>query len=92
MFAIIEAAGWPIWPLLLCSIIALAIIGERMWALRQNIVMPHSLLSQVVQEYRQNGVSSQMLARLSDDSPLGVIFAAGLRNWKSTPTIMKEAI
>ena len=29
MFSIIEAAGWPIWPLILCSVIALAIIGER---------------------------------------------------------------
>ena len=92
MFSIIEAAGWPIWPLILCSIIALAIIGERMWSLRQNVVMPRHLLSQTVQEYRQNGISAEMLNRLSDHSPLGQIFAAGLRNVKSSPTIMKEAI
>ena len=92
MFAIIEAAGWPIWPLLLCSIIALAIIGERLWSLRDNVVMPRNLLSQVVQEFRQNGVTAPMLTRISEASPLGVILAAGLRNARSTPAVMKEAI
>jgi biopolymer transport protein ExbB len=92
VFAIIEAAGWPIWPLLLSSVIALAIIGERWWSLRQNVVMPKHLLAQVVQEYRQNGISSQLLSRLYENSPLGVIFAAGLKNVKTTPAVMKEAI
>ncbi|MBI4194715.1 MAG: MotA/TolQ/ExbB proton channel family protein [Betaproteobacteria bacterium] len=92
MFAIIEAAGWPIWPLLLSSVIALAIIGERWWSLRQKIVMPKNLLSQVVQEYHQNGITAQMLLRLAEGSPLGQIFAAGMRNVQSTPAIMKEAI
>ncbi|OGA54839.1 MAG: flagellar motor protein MotA [Betaproteobacteria bacterium RIFCSPLOWO2_12_FULL_62_13] len=92
MFAIIEAAGWPIWPLLLTSVIALAIIGERWWSLRQAIVMPRNLLPRIVQECRQNGITAQMLSRLSDDSPLGQIFAAGLKNIRSTPAIMKEAI
>ena len=92
MFAIIEAAGWPIWPLLLTSVIALAIIGERWWSLRQNVVMPKHLLAQVVQEYRQNGINTQLLSRLYENSPLGVIFAAGLKNVKTTPAIMKEAI
>ena len=63
MFALIEAAGWPIWPLVLASIIALAIIGERAWSLRRSIVAPKELLGQVVQEYRQNGVNPQLLAR-----------------------------
>ena len=92
MFALIEAAGWPIWPLILASVIALAIIGERLWSLREGIVMPRNLLARVVQEYRQNAVTSQMLSRLASDSPLGQIFATGLRNVKSTPAIMKEAI
>ena len=92
MFSIIEAAGWPIWPLLLCSVIALAIIGERMWSLRQNVVMPRNLLGQSVQEYRQNGVTPEMVNRLAAHSPMGQIFAAGLRNINSTPGVMKEAI
>jgi biopolymer transport protein ExbB len=92
LFAIIEAAGWPIWPLLLCSVVALAIIGERWWSLRQSLVMPKHLLPQVIQEYRQNGINAQLLTRLYENSPLGVIFASGLRNVKATPAIMRESI
>jgi biopolymer transport protein ExbB len=92
LLSIIEAAGWPIWPLILCSVIALAIIGERMWTLRRNGVVPRPLLPRVVQEYRQNGVTPEMLTRLSNHSALGQIFAATLRNVASSPTVMKEAI
>jgi len=92
VFAIIEAAGWPIWPLVLASVIALAIIGERLWSLRTGIVMPRNLLAQVLQEYRQNGMTAQLVSRLTAGSPLGQVFAAGLKNLKSPPAIMKEAI
>ena len=92
MLSIVQAAGWPIWPLIVCSVIALAIIGERMWSLRTRPVMPRNLLEQVVQEYRQNGVSTEMINRLASHSPLGQIFAAGLRNVNSTSDVMKEAI
>jgi biopolymer transport protein ExbB len=92
VFALIEAAGWPIWPLLLTSVIALAIIGERMWSLREGVVMPKNLLPQVISEYRQNGVTLQLISRLSNSSPLGQVFSAGLKNIKSPTAIMKEAI
>lgn len=92
MFALIEAAGWPIWFLIVASVIALAIIGERLWTLREAIVMPRNLLAEVVHEYRQNGASQQMIARLARGSPLGQVFAAGLRNAKSPFAIIKEAI
>lgn len=92
MFDIIRAAGWPIWPIILASIIALGIIGERLWSLRQNIVAPKELFPKVVQEYRQNGVNPEMIARLSQHSILGQIFAAGLKNVKNTREIMKESI
>jgi biopolymer transport protein ExbB len=92
LFALIEAAGWPIWFLIVASIIALAIIGERLWSLRESIVMPRNLLAEVVHEYRQHGASQQMVARVGKGSSLGQIFAAGLRNAKSPPSIIKEAI
>lgn len=92
MFALIEAAGWPIWLLIVASVIALAIIGERAWSLRASLVAPRELLGQVVQEYRQNGATPQLLARLAAGAPLAQILAAGLKNVKSTPAIMKEAI
>ena len=92
MIALIEAAGWPIWFIIIASVIGLAIIGERWWSLREGIVMPRNLLAQTIQEYRQNNVSPQMLSRLAKGSPLGQVFAAGLRNAKSPPGIIKEAI
>jgi len=92
VFALIEAAGWPIWPIILASVIALAIIGERLWSLRATIVMPRNLLPQVVHEYRQNGLTAQLLSRLASGSPLGQVFAAGLRNIKSPAPVVKEAI
>ncbi len=92
MFALIEAAGWPIWPLLIASVISLAIIGERGWSLRGSMVAPKDLLNQVINEYKQQGVNPQLLARLSTGSPLGQILAAGLRNVKNTPQVMKEAL
>ena len=92
MISIIEAAGWPIWPLILCSIIAVAIILERLWSLRQNVVLPKNMLIHAVQAYRQNGVTPQLLEQLVGTAPLGQILAAGLRYEKTTPSIMKEAI
>jgi biopolymer transport protein ExbB len=92
LFALIEAAGWPIWFIIVASVVALAIIGERWWSLREGIVMPRNLLAQTLQEYRQNKASPQMLSRLAKGSPLGQVFAAGLRNDKHPPAIIKEAI
>ena len=92
VFALIQAAGWPIWPLILASIVAMGIIGERMWALRLSMVTPRDLLPKVVHEYRNSGVSADMIARLQKHSPLGQIFAAGLRNDRSTREVMKESI
>ena len=92
MFALIEAAGWPIWFIIVASVVALAIIGERWWSLREGIVMPRDLLARTLQEYRENKTSPQMLSRLAKGSPLGQVFAAGLRNDKHPPAIIKEAI
>jgi len=90
--AIIEAAGWPIWPLIITSILALGIIAERLWSLRQSIVAPKKLLAQVVVEFQQKGVNLETLNRLAQGSPLGQIFAAGLKNVKSSREIMKDSI
>ena len=92
MFSIILAAGWPIWPLLFASIIAVALIIERMVALRRSKVLPSGLLQRVVAEYRQSGVNEAMLANLEAQSPLGRVLAAGLRNVGSSREIMREAI
>ncbi|HCZ15591.1 MAG TPA: MotA/TolQ/ExbB proton channel family protein [Accumulibacter sp.] len=92
MFSILQAAGWPIWPLLLASILAVALIIERSVALRSAKVVPPGLLQRVVAEFRQNGASTAMIADLETHSPLGRVLAAGLRNESSSREIMKEAI
>ena len=92
MLAIIEAAGWPIWPIVFASILALGIIAERFWSLRQSQVAPATLLPAVVQELKQKGVNAEMLARLTQGSSLGRVFAAGLKNVKSSREVMKESI
>lgn len=92
MFAIVQAAGWPIWPLLLASIIAVALIIERLVALRQAKVVPAGLLQRVTGEYRR-GVSNEPFAlELEKHSPLGRVLAAGLRNVNSSREVMKESI
>jgi len=92
LFAIVQAAGWPIWFLLFASVIAVALIIERSISLRAARVIPRNLLDQVVAVYRRQGLSPEVVERLSRDSPLGAVLAAGLRNLKSSRYVMKEAI
>jgi len=92
LFAIIQAAGWPIWPLLLASIIAVALIIERSLTLRHGKILPPTLLDQVVQVYQRQGVNDEVLDKLAKDSPLGQVLAAGLRNHRSPRYVMREAV
>jgi biopolymer transport protein ExbB len=92
VFAIIEAAGWPIWFLLVTSVIAVALIIERLVVLRRDKIVPRGLLDQVLEAYRRQGVSGQLVDNLYQDSPLGRVLAAGLRNHKAPRPVMKEAI
>ena len=92
MLAIVEAAGWPIWFLIFASIIAVGLITERLISLRSSRVAPSSLLDEVIKELKQRGVNDAMLTKLAQHSPLGSIFAAGLKNIKSSPEVMKESV
>lgn len=92
MFSIIQAAGWPIWFLLLASVISVALIIERFTALRRVNILPPGLLQRVVAEFRQNGMNEESIRRLETHSPLGRVFAAGMRNVKNSREIMRESI
>jgi len=92
LFAIIQAAGWPIWPLLLASVIAVALIIERAVTLRSSKINPPTLLQQVLTVYQSHGVNDEILGKLAKDSPLGEVLAAGLRNHKSSRYVMKDAV
>lgn len=92
MFAIIQAAGWPIWPLLFASIVAVALIIERLITLRRSKILPEGLLEKVVGELRTSGATPEMVNRVALSSPLGRVLAAGLRNVRSPREVMKESI
>lgn len=92
MWEIIKAAGWPIWPLIVASVIALAIIVERFWALRSEIVAPSNLLPEVQKWMGQGVVNKDSLAKLEGHSLLGKIFASALANEKNSREVMKESI
>ncbi|MHB8914693.1 MAG: MotA/TolQ/ExbB proton channel family protein [Thiobacillus sp.] len=92
MLAIIEAAGWPIWPLILASILAVAIIIERAYSLRSKEVAPPDLLVKTVNDFRTQGVTPELLTNLHENSLLGRIFATGLKNAYNSRELMKESI
>ena len=92
VWSIVQAAGWPIWPLIFASVIALALIFERLWSLRQSIVAPPGLVDRVLAEYRANGATPELIGRIAQQGPLGRILATGLANVKSPRAVIKEAI
>ena len=92
MWEIILAAGWPIWPLIFASIIALAIIGERFWSLRVEIVAPSDLLPEVQKLLNQGTIKKDVIAKIKEHSLLGEIFASALANSNTSAAHIKEAI
>jgi len=92
VWSLIQAAGWPIWLLIFASVIALALILERLWSLRQSVVAPEGLVEKVLAEYKQSGLTTELLTRTARRGPVGRVLAAGLANVKSSRPVMKEAI
>ena len=92
MFELIKAGGWVMWPLILCSIAALAIIAERLFTLQKKSVMPPALLSQVQQWLERKELDESRLSLLRESSPLGRVLAAGLANRLHAHEVLKEAI
>ena len=92
MFELIRAGGWVMWPLILCSIAALAIIGERFWSLQKKYVAPESLLPQVRQWLARDELDGARLQLLRESSLLGRILSAGLVNRDHERDVVKEAI
>jgi biopolymer transport protein ExbB len=92
VWSIIQAAGWPIWPLIFASVIALALIFERLWSLRQSQVAPVGMVDKVLAEFKRDGLTPDVVAKTAAQGPLGRVLAAGLANVKSPRPVMKEAI
>jgi biopolymer transport protein ExbB len=79
LFSIIQAAGWPIWPLIACSILALAIIMERFASLKAAKVAPPGLLEEVLSVITSSVPSAEVVRQLEKSSALGEVLACGLR-------------
>ncbi|MCK5719427.1 MAG: MotA/TolQ/ExbB proton channel family protein [Thiomargarita sp.] len=92
MLEIISSGGWIIWPIILCSIVAMAIIGERFWTLQKKNIVPKGLVTQVWKWLKDNKLDKQRLNALRNHSPLGKILAAGLVNRHHNREITKASI
>lgn len=90
MFSIIQAAGWPIWPLIACSILALALIIERFVSLKTSKVAPPKLLDEVLNVSRTSVPSPDVVSQLEQNSALGEVLASGFRALNASPRCSDE--
>ena len=92
MFELVQAGGLLMWPIILCSIIAMAIIGERLWAYQAGKVIPGNLVAQIWQLHQQGQITAAHIATVRESSPLRRILVAGLMNRNHPTEAMKDAI
>ncbi len=92
MLELVKAGGWLMVPILLCSVIAMAIVVERFWALRRDRIAPENLVAQVRQWARSGELSEERLRAMSRRSSLGRVLAAGLSARDRSREVMKESI
>ena len=92
MWEIIQAGGPVMWPILLCSVVAMAIIGERLWSLQESRVIPAEISARVWQLVAAGELNDRHVAALEQNSPLGRVLAAGLSQRHKPRELVKEAI
>ncbi|MDM0045608.1 MotA/TolQ/ExbB proton channel family protein [Variovorax dokdonensis] len=92
MFSIIVAAGWPIWPLIACSVIALALVIERFVSLKTSRVMPPKLLDEAISVSRDAVPTPEVVSKLERNSSLGEVLASGFRTLNANPASSEDDI
>ena len=92
LLSIIQAAGWPIWPLILCSVVALALVIERFYHLRDALVAPPALMDEVLTLTRTSLPPSDVVAKLATSSVMGGLLAAGVRSIMAEPRINEAGL
>jgi biopolymer transport protein ExbB len=90
LFSIIQAAGWPIWPLVACSILAVALVIERFFSLKTQKIAPPKLLAEAMTVSRASVPSPDVVAQLEQNSLLGEVLASGFRALNANPRISEE--
>jgi len=92
LLSIIQAAGWPIWPLILCSIVGLALIIERLFSLRTARIAPAALLDEVIGVSRTSLPAMDVVNKLAENSVLGEVLASGMRAVIVEPRITERTL
>ena len=92
MFELVQAGGWLMLPILLCSVIAAAIIIERSWTLRHKKVIPAKLLTGIWNLLSSDALTDQHISEIENGSPLGRVLAAGLINRHLSRDLIRESI
>jgi biopolymer transport protein ExbB len=92
VWEIIQAAGWPIWPLILTSIIGVAIILERFWSLRKSQIIPDGLIVEIKTMIKQNNLDDNKVNILKNSSPLGDLLAVAIAKRKDSSEVIKSAL
>lgn len=89
---LIQSGGWLMYPILLCSVVALAIVSERFWVLQRSRIVPKNLVAQIWLWHQNNELHSDRVRHIAEGSALGKLLAAGLLNAQRERVIMKENI
>jgi len=92
VWEIIQAAGWPIWPLILTSIIGVAIMLERFWSLRKSQIIPDGLIVEIKTMIKQNNLDDNKVNILKNSSPLGDLLAVAIAKRKDSVEVIKFAL
>jgi biopolymer transport protein ExbB len=92
MWEIIRAGGGFMWPIILCSVLSVAIILERLWALQSNRVVPRDLTQKVFNWIEAGQLTDKMLVSLEQNSPLGKLLAVSLANRNKPRALMVERL
>ncbi len=87
-----RAGGWLMWPIVLCSVVATALVIERALTLRRARIMPRGLVARIWQLHRQGRLNAENIELIRTGSPLGRMLAAGLANRNHSREVMKEAL
>ncbi len=92
MLEIIKSGGWLMWPIMLCSVLSMALVGERLWALRKSRIIPEHLVAQIWGWKKSKQLTAEKVVTLRKSSALGAVLAAGLVNMEHSREVMKESI
>jgi biopolymer transport protein ExbB len=92
MWEIVRAGGPLMWPIILCSIAAAAIVLERLWTLQDRRVLPRELTQKVWQLIESNQINDKVIQALEQNSPLGRVLAAGLQNRHRPREVIMERL